>query len=80
MNKNMKNQIKEKYKSSILSAEIPLAESSEVGGVNKLQEREYYGCLRGCLKTNGDIVNFSSADDWKVLKDDYEFPAPDSLK
>lgn len=36
--------------------------------------KTYAGCLEGWGTVHGDIVNFSSEDEWKALKDEYEFP------
>lgn len=51
----------------------PIAEVKPL--LNKEKEfKSAYGLLKGCMTEKGDIVNFSSSDDWKAMKDDYEFP------
>lgn len=55
----------------------PIAEVKPLSDSKKELE-SYAGCLKGVATIHGDIVNFSSEEDWKVLRDDYEFPKGDS--
>ncbi|HJD57662.1 MAG: type II toxin-antitoxin system Phd/YefM family antitoxin [Rickettsia sp.] len=67
---NLVDQVKSKHNSFIITKrKLPVAKVVPLDTYTKENKKSYFGCLRGTVKINDDIVNFSCESDWEVNND-----------
>ena len=63
---NLVDEVKNKHSSFIITKrKIPIARVVPLED-NKGTTQSFFGCMKGNVKINGDIVNIDSSDDWEV--------------
>ena len=67
---NLVDQVKSKHNSFIITKrKLPVAKVVPLEIDTKENKKSYFGCLRGTVKINDDIINSSCESDWEVNND-----------
>lgn len=67
---NLVDQVKSKHNSFIITKrKLPVAKVVPLEIDNKQNKKSYFGFLKGTVKINNDLINFSCESDWERNND-----------
>ena len=64
------DEVKNKHSSFVITKrKIPIAKVVPLENQINEKEKSLFGCMKGKVKINGDIVNSNTSDDWEINND-----------